>query len=43
LRLIREHLAGQVRCPLNLDDRRRAGFDQAELDGLIALCGGSSG
>ena len=40
LRLIREHFAGQVRCPLNLPDRRRAGFDDAELDGLIALCGG---
>jgi len=43
LRLIRERFSGQVRCPLNLPDRRRAGFDQVELDGLVALCGGSSG
>ena len=43
LRLIRDHFADQVRCPLNLPDRRRAGFDDAELEGLMALCGGSSG
>ncbi|MGB5737602.1 MAG: ferritin-like domain-containing protein [Thiohalocapsa sp.] len=41
LRLISEHFVGQIRCPLNLSDRRRAGFDQAELDGLMALCGGT--
>ncbi|KAA6184692.1 ferritin-like domain-containing protein [Thiohalocapsa marina] len=40
LGLIREHFRGAVRCPLNLPDRRRAGFDQAELDGLMAMCSG---
>jgi uncharacterized ferritin-like protein (DUF455 family) len=41
LDLIREHFRGQVRCPLNLPDRRRAGFDEAELDGLLAMCAGA--
>ena len=40
LDLIRAHFGASVRCPLNLADRRRAGFDEAELDGLMALCGG---
>jgi|GEM_PF-526122 len=47
LRLIRERLLsrgrGRMPCPLNLPDRRRAGFDEVELEGLIALCGGSAG
>lgn len=43
LRLISAHFGGRIRCPLNLSDRRRAGFDQAELDGLMALCGGAGG
>jgi uncharacterized ferritin-like protein (DUF455 family) len=41
LDLIRAHFRGQVRCPLNLPDRRRAGFDDAELDGLLAMCAGA--
>ena len=47
LSLIREQFMNRGRrrvpCPLNLPDRRRAGFDEAELDGLMALCGGSKG
>jgi uncharacterized ferritin-like protein (DUF455 family) len=47
LRLIRERFLsrgrGRMPCPLNLRDRRRAGFDEAELEGLMALCGGSMG
>ena len=47
LRLIRERFLsrgrGRMPCPLNLPDRRRAGFDEAELEGLMALCGGSMG
>jgi len=39
LKVLAEHFNGQVRCPLNLDARRRAGFDEAELDGLLDLCG----
>ncbi|MGB5833447.1 MAG: ferritin-like domain-containing protein [Thiohalocapsa sp.] len=40
LKLIRERFRGAVRCPLNLTDRRLAGFDEAELDGLMAMCVG---
>lgn len=36
--LLDEHLAGQVRCPLNLPDRRRAGFGDGELKRLESLC-----
>jgi uncharacterized ferritin-like protein (DUF455 family) len=38
LSLLNEHFSGQVRCPLNLDARRRAGFDEVELDALQDLC-----
>jgi len=40
LDLLHRHLNGQVRCPLNRKDRLRAGFDEAELDALEALCAG---
>ena len=33
-----EYLTGEVRGPLNLADRRRAGFTEAELERLQALC-----
>jgi uncharacterized ferritin-like protein (DUF455 family) len=36
--LLARHLRGEVRCPLNLPDRRRAGFAEAELDQLQRLC-----
>ncbi len=36
--LIDRHLRGEVRCPLNLPDRRRAGFEDAELARLQDLC-----
>jgi uncharacterized ferritin-like protein (DUF455 family) len=36
--LLAEYLTGQVRCPLNLPDRRRAGFDDGELQRLESLC-----
>jgi len=38
VRLLEQHLGGQVRCPLNRGDRLRAGFDEAELDALEAMC-----
>lgn len=38
LALIRRHLRGEVRCPLNHEARRRAGFLDEELDTLEALC-----
>jgi uncharacterized ferritin-like protein (DUF455 family) len=38
LALIQRHLRGEVRCPLNRPDRLRAGFDEAELSALEALC-----
>ncbi len=41
--LIARHLRGEVRCPLNLADRRRAGFEEAELERLQALCADGSG
>jgi uncharacterized ferritin-like protein (DUF455 family) len=37
-RLLSEYLAGHVRCPLNRPARLAAGFDEAELDRLEALC-----
>jgi uncharacterized ferritin-like protein (DUF455 family) len=40
--LLEQHHGGQVRCPLNREDRLRAGFDDAELDGLEARCTGRS-
>jgi uncharacterized ferritin-like protein (DUF455 family) len=36
--LLRRHMKGRVPCPVNLADRRRAGFDQAELEQLAKLC-----
>ncbi|MBK1650176.1 ferritin-like domain-containing protein [Rhabdochromatium marinum] len=36
--LLRQHMKGRVPCPLNLPDRRRAGFDPAELEQLQRLC-----
>lgn len=36
--LIRRHLRGEVRCPLNHDARLSAGFDASELEALEALC-----
>lgn len=36
--LLERHLRGGVRCPLNVAARRQAGFDDAELDRLQALC-----
>ena len=40
--LLAHHLRGEVRCPLNLPDRRRAGFDDGELERLLALCRGET-
>jgi len=40
LSLLADHFNGQVRGPLNVDARRRAGFDDAELDALQELCEG---
>ena len=36
--LLDTYMTGEIRCPLNLPDRRRAGFDSEELDRLEALC-----
>ncbi len=36
--LLDRYLGGEVRGPLNLADRRRAGFTEAELERLQALC-----
>lgn len=36
--LLRHHMKGRLPCPINFADRRRAGFDQAELDQLTRLC-----
>ena len=38
LEMIRLHLRGEVRCPLNRADRLRAGFNEIELDELESLC-----
>ncbi len=37
--LLDTYMTGEIRCPLNLPDRRRAGFDAEELDRLAELCG----
>ena len=36
--LLSTHLGESIRCPLNLDDRRQAGFAETELERLQALC-----
>ena len=36
--LVEDYLCGEIRCPLNLPDRRRAGFDDRELQRLEAMC-----
>jgi uncharacterized ferritin-like protein (DUF455 family) len=36
--LLSTHLGESIRCPLNLDDRRQAGFAESELERLQALC-----
>jgi len=36
--LVDEYLQGEIRCPLNRDDRRRAGFGESELFRLQELC-----
>jgi uncharacterized ferritin-like protein (DUF455 family) len=36
--LLDTYMTGEIRCPLNLADRRRAGFDTQELDRLEARC-----
>ena len=41
--LLTRHLRGEVRCPLNWPDRRRAGFREAELERLQALCDAGAG
>jgi uncharacterized ferritin-like protein (DUF455 family) len=43
LALIAQHLRGEVRCPLNHEARRRAGFDDQELQALEALCSNTRG
>jgi len=40
--LLRTHLTGEVRCPLNLEHRREAGFAPGELERLQSLCAGAS-
>lgn len=37
-RLLAEHMQGRIRCPLNRQARLAAGFDEAELAQLEALC-----
>lgn len=41
LSLLEAYFNGQVRCPLNLEARRQAGFDETELTALQDLCEGS--
>ncbi len=36
--LLQEYFAGKVQCPTHLEARREAGFSEAELDRLKALC-----
>jgi len=38
--LLAQYMTGDIRCPLNLADRRRAGFAETELERLEALCVG---
>jgi len=37
-KLIDDYLNGEIRCPLHLEARRRAGFTEAELERLEMLC-----
>jgi uncharacterized ferritin-like protein (DUF455 family) len=37
--LLGQYMKGEIRCPLNLEDRRLAGFEPAELQRLVGLCG----
>lgn len=37
--LLERYMTGEIRCPLNHQARRAAGFDDAELQRLEALCG----
>ncbi len=39
LALMKQHLRGRIQGPLNLADRRRAGFDDTELEVLQGMCG----
>ncbi len=41
--LLDAYLTGEVRGPLNLPDRRRAGFDEEELDLLAWRAGDRTG
>jgi uncharacterized ferritin-like protein (DUF455 family) len=36
--LVDEYLQGEIRCPINREDRRRAGFAEAEIARLQNLC-----
>jgi uncharacterized ferritin-like protein (DUF455 family) len=36
--LLDTYMTGEIRCPLNLPDRRRAGFTESELERLQGLC-----
>ncbi len=36
--LVDDYLRGEIRCPLNLPDRRRAGFGDRELQRLQGMC-----
>jgi len=40
-RLLDQFLRGELRCPLHLDARRQAGFSDAELARLQAMCEGT--
>jgi uncharacterized ferritin-like protein (DUF455 family) len=40
--LLDRYLDGEVKCPLNLEDRRRGGFGETELDRLEARCKGGA-
>ncbi len=41
--LVDTYMTGEIRCPLNLRDRRRAGFDADELERLAQRCGEGEG
>ena len=41
LSLVEAHVRGVIRCPLNREARRAAGFADRELDRLEALCAGA--
>jgi len=38
--LLERFLRGELRCPLNLEARREAGFSESELERLRAMCAG---